>query len=291
MSAQLANKDHVRASALVQVAHDFDGEAFTDSFDVRSRRLGGVEKEHRKRKRLTCLLKTETSEKVNLHASHRRKCMIKRRVAYGTLLGKNAYALLTLVVGSTGGLKLEDGVLPGPGAQSGHRFVTGHSLGIGGASSSRGLLADEFDETLVTYKKLRLNWLELVREYKQNASDATSVDEQLFWTRLSRRLAAWREADDIRTQFRLCEFSKIAGIICRKQGRYRKGHCSKKQRTLLVTSWTRIARSITLARKSRSTQKLSSKGSWRGSRLTRKMLLPLRLRPRAEAEKFKDAFS
>lgn len=43
----------------------------------------------------------------------------------------------------------------------------------------------------------------------------------LFWTRMADRLQKWRDADHLRTQFRLCEFSKIAGVICRGQGRWR----------------------------------------------------------------------
>eukprot|EP00973_Karenia_brevis_P095228 12426377-Karenia_brevis.AAC.1 len=56
-----------------------------------------------------------------------------------------------------GGLHKEKGrgVLPRPGTQSGLRCVSGRSLGVGAAPVAQGLLAEEFQETLVEYGKLR----------------------------------------------------------------------------------------------------------------------------------------
>ena len=57
--------------------------------------------------------------------------------------------------------------------------------------------------------------------YKKARDEATLPDEQDFWHSLMIRLEYWCKSDDLRTQFRLCEFSKVATIICRNQGRKR----------------------------------------------------------------------
>ncbi|CAK0871488.1 unnamed protein product [Prorocentrum cordatum] len=55
---------------------------------------------------------------------------------------------------------------------------------------------------------------------------AKSPAEKEFWRRLAARLELWRDGrqqDDLRLQFRLCEMSKIAGIVRRNAGRRRGG--------------------------------------------------------------------
>ena len=84
-----------------------------------------------------------------------------------------------------GGLDKEKGrgVLPGPGAQSGSRFINGKSLGVGAAPTAQGLLAEEFEETAVEYGQLRRRWLQILRDYKRcvQISFAPDVNMCLNW--------------------------------------------------------------------------------------------------------------
>lgn len=83
------------------------------------------------------------------------------------------------------------------------------------------MLAREYDETALAYGKLHGDWKELAQAYKRKAAAATLPEEQLLWEALHRRLLGWAVADHFRTQFRLCEFSKIGNIVCRNQGVWR----------------------------------------------------------------------
>lgn len=220
LDSQLSGVEQYKASQMCRIIYNFEGECFTNSFDVRTYNMPPQMKAARKLKRMARVLLTETKDEVNLKENHRRKFMIHRRLKYGSLIGKNAYANLTMIV-KTGGMKIEPGVLAGPGAESGFRFISGQSLGCGTAPTTQGLLADMFDQTVAQYKTLRTRWKKIADRYLEFASAARHSDEAAFWSRMAARVSFWRKCDDVRTQFRCCEFSKIGGIVCRNQGRWR----------------------------------------------------------------------
>lgn len=88
--------------------------------------------------------------------------------------------------------------------------------------SFKGVLSEEFQDTITAYKALRTRWLMIIREFQDLEDSAELPEEKVFWKRLRTRLSEnWRKADDLRTQFRLCESSKIGNIVCRNQGKWR----------------------------------------------------------------------
>ena len=167
----------VSIAKIFQLVKAYEGECFTSSFDVRTFNLAAAEKQSRKLKRMATVLRTESKNAVNLKEPHRRSYVIKRRLAYGTLLGKNAYANLTMIV-KTKGMLREPGVLPGPGAESGLRFVTGGSLGCGVLPTCQGLLANMYDAAVKDYKSLRTRWKAISDEYQALAEAATTCLEE-----------------------------------------------------------------------------------------------------------------
>jgi hypothetical protein len=114
------------------------------------------------------------------------------------------------------------GVLPGPGAKSGHSFVTGGMLGMQGDSVCNGILSQEFEATKKIYHKMQKRWKDMAGEFERHAASASSADEAKFWRLLAARLLTWSQDDHFRVQFRMCEFSKIGGTVCRHAGRKRK---------------------------------------------------------------------
>ena len=98
-------------------------------------------------------------------------------------------------------------------------------MGISGDTKCLGLLDEEFDRTAKAYVALKTRLLNLQRTYEWNRDHAAcSEAEKMFWSRLAARVELWRDPrkqDDLRLQFRLCEMSKIAGIVCRNAGRKR----------------------------------------------------------------------
>ena len=106
--------------------------------------------------------------------------------------------------------------------------------GCWGDSSTAGVLAREYDETAVTYRDLHGRWKELALVYKANACAAILPGEKFLWEALSRRLLEWASADHFRTQFRLCEFSKIGNIVCHNQS---VGANQQSTSSLLLKTW------------------------------------------------------
>ena len=210
----------MRSGKLLQLAARFPGECFTRAFDRSTFHLPPEAKRKRRLSRVMKVIDLELSRDVNLKKPWRRGVCIRNKKTYGGLLGKNAAAMLTVVVGP-GRYKKEDGCLPGPGAKSGLAFVFGGTLGIRGDSFTAGVLAREYDETAEAYRELHGKWKELAQAYKANAGAATVPEEQLLWNALHRQLLAWASADHFRKQFRLCEFSKIGDVVCRNQGIWR----------------------------------------------------------------------
>lgn len=133
---ETAGKTNVRGSTILQLAQNCSGMCFTKSFDARSGRLTGEAQELRKMSRLEKITSVESKRTVNLQRPWREKVCVSNAVSYGQLLGKNAVALLSMII-PTGGTIEEEGCVPGPGAQSGLRFVSGRSLGMGGGSSCK----------------------------------------------------------------------------------------------------------------------------------------------------------
>lgn len=152
-------KKHLRGSTILRLAREFDGIPFTDSFDVRSRRLPPELMAKRKTSRLNKVMRLETKREVNLRKESfpRQMVCIQNRCEYGGLLGKNAVALLTVVANQVAGSSR--GCLPGPGAESGLRFVSGESSGIGGGGTCHGVLAEEFDAAALLYDALHDRWI------------------------------------------------------------------------------------------------------------------------------------
>ena len=230
VNEQTRGEENVKGSRIIQLAQEFTGEPFTDSFDKRSFYLGPSEKEDRKRSRLEAVLNTEGKCALTLKAGpsgvpFRRPFCIARSRAYGGLLGKNTVALFTLLLAEEppGGFEKEDGCVPGPGARSGLQFLKGRSLGMCGGSTCCGVLSDEFDDAVKDYKQLRTRLLTVKRRYEACAREATLPEERDFWTRLANRMVLWRGCDDLRLQFRLCETSKVAGMVLANRGRWRAG--------------------------------------------------------------------
>jgi hypothetical protein len=209
------------SSRILYIARDFQGACFTNSFDLRTFHLSPAQQATRKVSRMSKILELELGRDINLKGkSWRKKHCIENRKKYGSLLGKNAGAILTMVVGS-GGYGGTKGVLPGPGAKSGYAFVTGEMLGTQGDSSCNGILSQEFDASIKAYNKMQLRWRKLSYEFRLLAKQSISEREQVFWTRLADRLVKWSSDDHYRIQFRFCEFGKIGGIVCRNAGRKR----------------------------------------------------------------------
>ena len=155
-------KRALNGSAFVRLATDYQGECLTDAFDVRTRNKSSADKMKVKTSRLSRILTVEGEDVVNFKEPWRKRFSINRARAYGSLLGKNTTALLTLVV-PDGGLKKEEGCLPGPGAKSGHRFISGNSLGIDPSGLARGVLFDDYDASDGNYKRLRRRLLHVER--------------------------------------------------------------------------------------------------------------------------------
>ena len=222
----------VRAGRLLKIALLYKGKCFTDSFDCRTYYKSEAEQEEVKHVRLLRVSRLENDRDVSLRGAGvvwRMKTCIENRLAYGSLLGKNAVAYLTMFVKPDGTRR---GCLPGPGAMSGLRFWQGKSLGIGCCSTTAGVLAEQYEDAINDYEWVRGEWKALQKEYASLAQNThLSVEEQAFWSALASRLNQWasHKTDDLRTQFRLCEASKIGNIICRNQGRFRRPQAGSAQ--------------------------------------------------------------
>ena len=91
-----------------------------------------------------------------------------------------------------------------------------------GDSCCTGVLTAEYDRTIKVYDKLQKRWKKLAEFFTSQAKEATSENEISFCKALAACFTRWSRDDHFRVQFRLCEFSKIGGIICRHAGKKRK---------------------------------------------------------------------
>jgi len=227
VDAETKHESNIRGSRFIKLAHEFTGDVFTTSFDKRSHYLSPEKKLHRKHARLQSIMSCEQPDTMTLQAPWRKTTCIKRSIRYGALLGKNTVALLTLLLDDLppGATVKEAGCVPGPGAKSGLSFLQGNSLGMSGGSTCQGVLSDEFDAAVKSYKQLRRRLLGIAQGYRAKAETASLETESTFWLRLAARVEQWRNSDDLRIQFRLCECSKIGGIVLRNVGRWRDSAC------------------------------------------------------------------
>jgi hypothetical protein len=114
----------IGSSRILDIARDFHGPCFTDSFDKRTYYLPAAAQAARKKSRLLKIIERELSrEDFDLKGQGwRKKYCIENKTAYGSLLGKNAGAILTFTVGVGGTTSLPCGQCYSQGHKSRIQF-------------------------------------------------------------------------------------------------------------------------------------------------------------------------